>query len=143
MDLAATMGPSGTVVFPTSSHQLLGEDGGRFTKKKGHLASWQHLPTILKMCCRHGRRRAGGVFIWKKPCTSGEPAHRVATRITQLLHWYWRRGCVLCGLDNFPNNDGFVVLLLLFFFFLICKWTLTFYGLKSTDSRTLHSASLL
>lgn len=48
MDLAATMGPSGTIVFPTSSHQLLGEDGGRFTKKKATLHPGSIFPRSLK-----------------------------------------------------------------------------------------------
>jgi len=48
---------------------------------------------------------------------------------------------------NFPNSDGFVLafdfLVFCFFVLLICTWTLTFYGLKSTDLKTLCRASLL
>lgn len=45
----------------------------------------------------------------------------------------------MCELDNFPNTGGLVLFLLVF---LICTWTLTFYGLKSTDSKTLRCAHL-
>lgn len=96
------------------------------------------------MCYRHGRLRAGDVFIEKKRAEAAS-LHVVLPLALPNPSVSIDGGVVFCA--SWVISLTMVVLLVFYFvrlisFFLICTWTLTFYGLKSTDWKTLHRVHL-